>query len=171
MAINISVSRTFPGTGVSSVTTAQTNAAIPIISGTTYYVPSASPFTTAGVLVPTITVGKLRIKIYNPSSSANTLASLKIQLSDGTNTVTVEPNMTWTTAVTLSSTQWFEKMYDIIGDTAPSTTNGGAVGYLIGLASAPASGNGGITAVAVTPVLGTTNSTGIVMDLEVFGLI
>jgi hypothetical protein len=59
---------------------------------------------------------------------------------------------------------------DFLIDTAPSTTNGGAVGYLIGSANA-VTGNGGITAIGVTPTLSSSNVTGITMDLEVLGLI
>lgn len=169
MAINISVGRIFPAFGSPTYQAQQTNAGIPVISGTKYFVPSASPFTTAGTLVPTITAGRLRVKIYNPSSSANTLTKVQIVATDGTNTV-VFGDANFSTAVTLSSTSWYDAFFDFCVDTAPSTTSGGAVGYLIGSASAT-TGNGGITAIGVTPTLSSTNVTGISMDLEVFGAI
>ena len=169
MAINIGVGRIFPGFGVSSFQTQQTLAGIPVISGTKYFIPSVTPFTAAGLLVPTITAGKLRIKIYNPSSSANTLTKVQFVATDGTNSVVFQ-DLCFGTAVTLSSTSWFDYVTDFLIDTAPSTTNGGAVGYLIGSAKA-VTGNGGITAIGVTPTLSSTNVTGITMDLEVLGLI
>lgn len=170
MAINIGIGRVFPGVGVSSFQTQQTNAGIPVISGTKYFVPSLTPFTTAGTLQPTVTIGKLRVKIYNPSASANTLTKVQCVATDGTNTV-VFADCNFGTAVTLSATSWFDEYFNFCIDTAPSTTNGGAVGYLIGLASSPASGNGGVTALGVTPTLSSSNVTGITMDLEVLGLI
>lgn len=169
MAINIGVGRIFPGFGVSSFQVQQTIAGIPVISGTKYFVPSVSPFTAAGTLQPTITTGKLRVKIYNPSASANTLTKVQFVATDGTNTVVFQ-DLSFGTAVTLSSTSWFDYVTDFIVDTAPSTTSGGAVGYLIGSASAT-TGNGGVTAIGVIPTLSSTNVTGIAMDLEVLGLI
>lgn len=169
MAITIGIGRVFPGFGVSSFQTQQTNAGIPVISGTKYFVPSVTPFTSAGTLQPTITVGKLRVKIYNPSSSANTLTKVQCVATDGTNTV-VFADCNFGTAVTLSSTSWYDEYFNFLIDTAPSTTSGGAVGYLIGSASAT-TGNGGITALGVTPTLSSSNVTGVTMDLEVLGLI
>ena len=170
MAINIGLGRIFPGVGVSSFQTQQLIAGIPIISGTKYFVPSTTPFTSAGTLQPTITCGKLRVKIYNPSASANTLTKLQCVATDGTNSV-VFADFNFGTAVTLSATSWFDWASPaFIIDTAPSTTSGGAVGYLIGSASAT-TGNGGITAIGVTATLSSTNVTGITMDLEVLGLI
>lgn len=169
MAINVGIARVFPGVGVSSFQPQQVNAGIPVISGTKYFVPSVSPFTAAGLLQPTLTIGKLRVKIYNPSSSANTLTKLQCVATDGTNSV-VFADCNFSTAVTLSATSWFDAYFNFCIDTAPSTTSGGAVGYLIGSASAT-SGNGGITALGVTPTLSSTSVTGISMDLEVLGLI
>ena len=169
MAITVGLSRVFPGVGVSSLQTQQVITAIPVISGTKYFVPSVSPFTAAGTLQPTISVGKVRVKIYNPSSSANTLTKLQVLATDGTNSVLVA-DCNFSTAITLSATSWFDMYFDFLVDVAPSTTSGGAVGYLIGAASAT-TGNGGITAIAITPTLSSTNVTGITMDVEVFGLI
>lgn len=169
MSINISVQRTFPGYGATSLQTQQTLAAIPVISGTKYFIPSVTPFTTAGLLVPTITSGKLRCKIYNPSASANTLTKVQFVATDGTNTVVFQ-DLQFGTAVTLSATSWFDYVTDFVIDTAPSTTNGGAVGWLIGSANA-VTGNGGIIAMGVTATLSSSNVTGIAMDLELFGTI
>lgn len=60
-------------------------------------------------------------------------------------------------------------MTDFIADTATGTTSGGAVGLLIGSASAT-TGNGGIQTIKVVPTLGGTGP-GCTMDIEVFGLI
>jgi hypothetical protein len=170
MAITIGLGRVFPGVGVSSFQSQQLIAGIPVISGTKYFVPSVTPFTSAGLLVPTVTCGKIRVKIYNPSSSANTLTKVQIVATDGTNTV-VFWDFNFGTAVTLSSTSWFDAASPaFVLDTAPSTTNGGAVGYLIGSANA-VTGNGGAIAFGVTPTLSSTNVTGITMDLELLGLI
>jgi hypothetical protein len=169
MAINIGLGRTFPGFGVSSFQTQQLLAGIPVISGTKYFVPSVSPFTVAGLLQPTVTAGKLRVKIYNPSASANTLTKVQCVATDGTNSV-VFADLNFGTAVTLSSTSWFDWLTDFLIDTAPSTTSGGAVGYLIGSASA-VTGNGGVTAIGVTPTLSSPSVTGVTMDLEILGLI
>lgn len=167
MAINISVIRVFPGFGQPSQQTQQTLAGIPVISGTKYFCPSTTPFTSAGLLVPTLTNGRIRCKIYNPSASANTLTKVQFAVTDGTNTVIID-DLNFSTAVTLSATSWFDYETDFVVDTAPSTTNGGAVGFLIGGANA-VTGNGGVLAFAVTPTLSSSNVTGIAMDLEIFG--
>ena len=169
MAINISVQRTFPGLGATTLQSIQQATGIAVTSGSTYYVPGTSSNSVAGLLVPTITIGAVRIKIYNGTGTSPTLSSLAIQGYDGTNTVTLH-FWDFATAVTLSSTSWADLCWNpFVADTAPSTTSGGAVGYLIGSASAT-SGNGGIECIKVIPTLGGTGP-GCTMDVEVFGAI
>lgn len=172
MAINISVSRTFPGFGVSTLTSIQVATGIAVTSGTAYYIPGTSSNSVAGLLVPTITAGRVRIKIYNGAGTTPTVLSVLTQAYDGTNLVTLDQFYVPTsspTPPTLSTTAWFDRMFDFVCDTAPSTTSGGAVGYLIGGASAT-SGNGGAQCIKVTPTLGGT-SPAATMDVELFGLI
>lgn len=168
MAINISVQRTFPGFGVSMLTSIQVATGIAVTSGSTYYVPGTSLNSVAGLIVPTITTGRVRVKVYNGTGTSPTLSKLQIMGYDGTNSVVIA-DWNFSTAVTLSSTSWADVISDFICDTAPSTTSGGAVGYLIGGASAT-SGNGGIQCIKVIPTLGGTGP-GCTMDVELFGLI
>jgi hypothetical protein len=169
MAITVGVGRTFPGLGVSSLASNQANAGIPVASGTSYFIPATTAAaTTAAVAVPTITIGRIRVKIYNGSGTSPTLTKLQISATDGTNTVVVA-DVNFGTAVTLSSTSWYDNFFDFLVDTAPSTTSGGAVGLLIGSASAT-SGNGGIQTIKIVPTLGGTGPA-CSMDLELLGLI
>lgn len=169
MAINVGLARTFPGVGVSTQPTNQTNAGIPITSGTSYYIPATTAAaTTATVAIPTFTQARLRIKIYNGAGTTPTLTKIQIAGQDGTNTVIVA-DRNFGTAITLSTTSWYDEWFEIICDTAPSTTSGGAVGYLIGSASAT-SGNGGMQNLRIVPTLGGT-SPAATMDLELLGLI
>jgi hypothetical protein len=169
MAINISAQRVFPGKGLTSLQSIQQATGITVTSGSTYYVPGTSSNSVAGLLVPTLTMAVVRVKVYNGSGTTPTLTKLQIQAYDGTNTVVVA-DYNFGTAVTLSSTSWCDVITDpILVDTAPSTTSGGAVGYLIGSASAT-SGNGGIQCFKVIPTLGGTGPS-CTMDIEVFGAI
>ena len=168
MAITISVQRTFPGFGVSMLTSIQVATGIAVTSGNTYYVPGTTLNSVAGLIIPTITTGRVRVKVYNGTGTSPTLTKLQIMGFDGTNSV-VMADWNFSTAVTLSSTSWADLISDFICDTAPSTTSGGAVGYLIGGASAT-SGNGGIQCIKVIPTLGGTGP-GCTMDVELFGLI
>jgi hypothetical protein len=168
MAINIGLSRTFPGFGVSTLQSIQVATGIAVTSGTTYYVPGTTLNTVAGLLVPTVTIGRLRIKIYNGTGTSPTVTKIQVMSFDGTNSVVVA-DWNFSTAVTLSSTSWLDVMMDFITDTASGTTSGGAVGQLIGGASAT-SGNGGIQCLKIIPTLGGTGP-GATMDAEVFGLI
>jgi hypothetical protein len=110
----------------------------------------------------------VRVKVYNGSGTSPTLTKLQIMGYDGTNSVVIA-DWNFGTAVTLSSTSWADLIADFICDTAPSTTSGGAVGYLIGSASA-VTGNGGMQCIKVIPTLGGTGPA-CTMDVEIFGLI
>lgn len=168
MAITVSVARTLPGFGVSTLTSIQVATGIAVTSGSTYYVPGTSSNSVAGLIIPTVTAGRVRVKIYNGAGTSPTLTKIQIMGYDGTNSVVIA-DFNFGTAVTLSTTSWADVMADFICDTAPSTTSGGAVGYLIGGASA-VTGNGGIQCIKVIPTLGGT-SPAATMDIELFGLI
>lgn len=170
MAFNVDLQRTFPGFGVGTLLTVQVATGIPITSGTTYYLPGTplGANTVAGLFQPTITIGRVRVKIYNGTGTSPTLTKLQILGFDGTNTVLLE-DLNFGTAVVLSSTSWFDWMAPWIADTAPATTSGGAVGYLIGPGSAT-TGNGGIQTIKIIPTLGGTGP-GATMDAEIFGVI
>lgn len=168
MAFNIGLSRTFPGLGLTTLTSVQVAAGIAVTSGTTYYVPGTTSNSVAGLLIPTVTIGRVRVKVYNGAGTSPTLTKLQIMGFDGTNSVVIA-DWNFGTAVTISSTSWADLIADFICDTAPSTTSGGAVGYLIGAASAT-SGNGGIQCIKVIPTLGGT-SPSCTMDVEIFGAI
>lgn len=168
-AINVGIARVFPGLGVSSFQTQQSFSGLAITSGTQYFVPSTAPAHTAAlVLQPTVTAGRIRIKVYNGAGTSPTLTKLQIVASDGTNSVVFD-DLNFGTAVTLSTTSWFDYEKDFLIDTAASGAGGGAVGQLISGASAT-SGNGGITAIGITATLGGT-SPAATMDVELLGLI
>jgi hypothetical protein len=168
MAINVGLNRTFPGFGVSTLQSIQSATGIVVTSGTTYYVPGTSSNSVAGLLIPTVTVGRLRIKIYNGTGTSPTLTKLQVKAYDGTNSVVIA-DWNFGTAVTLSSTSWADLMMDFIADTATGSTSGGSVGQLISASSAT-SGNGGLQCISIVPTLGGTGP-GCTMDAEIFGLI
>ena len=89
MAINISVQRTFPGFGVSTLTSIQAATGIAVTSGSTYYIPGTSLNSVAGLIIPTITAGRVRVKIYNGAGTTPTLTKLQIMGYDGTNSVVI----------------------------------------------------------------------------------
>jgi hypothetical protein len=174
MALNIGVSRTFPGFGIPSLQSIQVATGIPVTSGTTYYVPGTpvNTNTTAGLLIPTVTVGRLRIKIYNGLGTTPAVTKIQVKASDGTNSVVIA-DWNFGTAVSITSTSWLDLMTDFIADTATGSTSGGAVGQLISASSAT-SGNGGVQYLSIVPTLtGTAPPSGgaVTMDWEVFGLI
>lgn len=168
MAINISVERTFPGFGVSTFQSIQRATGIAVTSGNTYFVPGTSSNSVAGLLVPTATVGKVRIKIYNGAGTSPTVTKIQVFGYDGTNSV-VLADWNFGTAVTLSTTSWCDVNATLVADTATGSTSGGAVGQLISGSSAT-SGNGGMQCIKVIPTLGGT-SPAATMDIEIFGLI
>ena len=168
MALNIGVERTFPGAGISTRNAIQTVTGLAITSGTTYYLPGTSLNTVVGLLIPTVTICKVRVKIYNGAGTSPTLTKLQIMGYDGTNSVVIA-DWNFGTAVTLSTTSWFDGFAFCMADTATGATSGGAVGQLISGSSAT-SGNGGMIAVKIIPTLGGT-SPAATMDAEIFGLI
>ena len=162
MAINVGLSRFFPGSGVGTFT-AKNNyiAGLSIASTTPYYLPAtSSAYTTASPLPFGVTAGRCRIKIYNGAGTSPVLTKLQVFAQDGTNTVLIFDEDLGTT-LAMSSTSWYERIFDFILDTASGSTSGGAVGQLI---------NGGATNFKIVATMTGTSPT-FTMDVEIIGLI
>ncbi len=156
MALNVRVDRTFPGYGVGVRNDATYYQAGIALSGTGQV---SSPIPATGVLLGT-TTGKIRIKIYNGGGTSPTLTDILVQASDGTNLVTIfvfHPN----TALALTTTSWFDQLFDYLLDAATSGSGGGAVGQLL---------PGGATSFNVKTTMGGTSPTAS-MDLEIVPLV
>jgi hypothetical protein len=106
------------------------------------------------------------VKIYNGAGTSPTLTKLQVSAQDGTNSVVIA-DWNFGTAVTLSTTSWFDAMFDFVVDTAASGSGGGATGQLIAPTSSAA---GGLTYIKLVPTLGGT-SPAATMDAELIGLI
>jgi hypothetical protein len=156
-AINVQLARTFPGFGMGLLSSQNTNLAAALSgASTTVTLPTTGTFTLA------TTTGKVRIKIYNGGGTSPTITSIIGSASDGTNTVRfleVAP----ATAYALSTTAWYDQMFDYILDTAASGAGGGATGQLSGVV-------GGATSFSFIIALGGTSPTASA-DLEIVPLI
>jgi len=150
MAIVNSVATAGPGYGSGFLVS---RTAIAVVSGSASAVPST------GSLAQPVYRGKIRVKIYNGAGTTPTLTKLQIAITDGTNTVVVE-DRNFSTAVTLSSTAYYDGVFNFLVDF--STAGGGATGTLLGPGNSPA------MVVNVTPTLGGT-SPAATMDVEVYG--
>lgn len=151
MAIVNSVATVTAGYGSGALTQ---RTGITVSSGTTYSLPSSG-----SVNENPVYRGKIRVKIYNGAGTSPTLTKLQISVTDGTNTVIVE-DLNLSTAVTLSTTNWFDHTCEFLLDT--STAGGGATGTLLSPGNSPA------IVVQVVPTLGGT-SPACTMDIEVCG--
>lgn len=149
MAIVNSVATAGPGYG-SGFLVSRTG--IAVSSGSASAVPSS------GSLSQPVYRGKIRVKVYNGTGTSPTLTKLQIAITDGTNTVVVE-DRNFSTAVTLSSTAYYDGVFNFLVD---SGAGGGATGTLLGPTLSPA------MVVNVTPTLGGTGP-GATMDVEVYG--
>lgn len=105
--------------------------------------------------------GQFRIKIYNGAGTSPTLASLKVLVGDGTNTILVYA-LNPATAHNLTSTSWFDETVQLLADVALTGSGGGATGQLIAPTSSVV---GGINTITVQTILGGTSPTA-TMDLE-----
>lgn len=157
MSINVRVERTLPGYGVSVRNDSVYLQSGLSLSGTGQ---QTFPIPATGTLLGT-TIGKIHIKIYNGGGTSPTLTNILVQASDGTNLVPIfeyHPN----TALALSTTSWFERIFDYLVDAVTgSSGSGGAVGQLIA---------GGATSFNVLTTLGGTSATAS-MDLEICPLV
>jgi hypothetical protein len=93
----------------------------------------AFPIPATGVLSPTTSAGKLRIKIYNPTN-APSLTQVQVKASDGTNSVFIgQSEFNPAAGIALTATLWYEQMFEYILDVASSGAGGGASGQLSGV--------------------------------------
>ena len=156
MALNVRVDRLFPGTGVGVRNDSIYYQAGLALSGT---VQQTFPIPATGVILGT-TAGRIRIKIYNGGGTSPALVDLLVTATDATNTVQIfnyHPN----TALTLTSTQWFDRNFEYLLDAAASGSGGGTVGQLL---------PGGATSFNVLTTLSGTSATAS-MDLEIVPLV
>ena len=122
------------------------------------------PIPATGVLVPTTTAGRIRLKIYNGGGTSPTLTDLVITATDGTNTITLLQSLVHpTVAVAITATAWMEFEFEYLLDVATSGAGGGASGQLSSLI-------GGANAFSVKTTMGGTTPTAL-MDLELAPLI
>lgn len=157
MSLNIRVESTFPGYGV-GVRNDSVYYQAGIALSTTGQ--GTSPIPATGTILGT-TRGKIHIKIYNGGGTSPTLTDLLVNATDGTNTVAVFEYHP-TVACTLTTTHWFERIFDYLLDQVTgSTGSGGAAGQLI---------NGGAVTFNVLTTLGGTTPTAS-MDLEIVPLV
>jgi hypothetical protein len=92
--------------------------------------PQTSLLPAAGVLIPTTTAGKIRVKIYNATVAAS-VVNVRVTATDGTNTVLIgQSDSSPAAALLVDATHWFEFMFDYILDVAGSGAGGGATGQL-----------------------------------------
>ncbi len=118
----------------------------------------------AGLLVPTTSAGRMRVKIYNGGGTTPALTDLLVTASDGTNTVVIGQSVLHpTVAITITATQWFEYEFEYLLDVAASGAGGGASGQLSGVV-------GGATSFAVKTTLSGTSPTAS-MDVELAPLV
>lgn len=161
MSFNVRLDRTFPGMGQplrNDAVFLQTGLAL---SGT---VQQSFPIPLTGVLAPTTTMGRIRLKIYNGGGTTPALTDVLVTGSDGTNTVVIgqavlHPNV----AITLlaSGNQWLEFIFDYLFDVG--SPGGGASGQL-------SSAIGGANSFSVKTTLSGTAPTAS-MDMEICQLI
>ena len=161
MSINIRLDRIFPGMGQPLRNDAlylQTGLALSGTAQQTFPIPAS------GVLVPTTTAGRIRVKIYNGGGTTPAVTDIVITATDGTNTVEILQGTFHTNvAVSLTATSWLEFEFEYILDTAPSGAGGGASGQLSGVI-------GGANAFSVKTTLSGTAPTAS-MDMEICPLI
>jgi hypothetical protein len=170
MAINIGIGRTLPGFGVGIINDTYYHNYGVALSGTAQQSAGVLPPTgvNSGLFAVPFSTFKLRIKVYNGAGTSPTLTDITVTVTDGTNTVTV-----WSfhpgTAVTLSSTSWYDSgPLEFVVDTAASGSGGGAVGQLI--APVQSATTGAIQTITVKTTLGGT-SPAATIDVDVTPLI
>jgi hypothetical protein len=154
----VRVSRTFPGFGVGIK-----NDTLYLGSGvalTEAGNPTLVPIPATGVILGT-TAGKIHMKIYNGGGTTPTVTDILVTASDGTNTVRVfeyHPNV----AAPINATNWFERYFEYLLDTAPTTALAGGVnGALL---------PGGATSFSIAVTLGGTTGTAS-LDWEIVPLV
>ena len=162
MSFNKRVDSIFPGMGQSLRNDAvfvQTGIALSTTGQ------QSNPIPASGVLAPTTTAGRIRLKIYNGGGTSPTLIDLVITAGDGTNNITLGGSVLHpTVAVPITATSWLEFEFEYVLDVATTAgTGGGSIGQL--LASI-----GGANQFSVKTTLGGTTPTAS-MDVELAPLI
>jgi hypothetical protein len=125
--------------------------------------PNATVIPASGVLAPTFSKGKLRIKIYN-QTVAFSVVSWIVSASDGTNSVLI-PQLCFNPAAAfaIDATHWLEFVGEFMLDVAGTGAGGGASGQLSSVV-------GGATTLTVSPTLSGGGGTGS-MDVELAPLV
>lgn len=126
--LNVRLSRLFPGFGVplqNDNVFLQTGLTLTEASS-----PQTFPIPATGVLAPTTTAGRIRIKCYNGASSI-TITDITVTATDGTNTVNLPQGKYHpSTPLALTSTAWLDWEFGYLLDVASSGAGGGASGQL-----------------------------------------
>lgn len=160
MAFNRRLDSTFPGFGVglrNDTSFLQTGLVLTQAAS-----PQTFPIPASGVLAPTCTAGKMRIKCYNGATGI-TVTDIKVTATDGTNTVVIGSGLVHPNApAALTATAWFEWIFEFILDVASSGAGGGASGQLSGTVGGANNLN-----VIISTGTGGTGS----MDIDFFPLI
>jgi hypothetical protein len=161
MAFNKRLDSIFPGMGQPL-----RNDALFLRTGviiTTAGSPNATTLPAAGVLIPTTTTGRIRVKIYKQTVAVS-VTSMIVTATDGTNTVLVAQGaLNFAAGFAITATAWLEFEFEYILDVASSGAGGGATGQLSGLI-------GGATAFTISPTL-TGAGGSCSMDLELAPLV
>lgn len=125
--------------------------------------PTSVPIPGTGVLVPTTTAGRIRLKIYNGGGTTPTITALTVTATDGTNTVQILQG-TFAGSRLISATSWLEFEFEYILDVATTAgTGGGSIGQLL-------ANIGGANAFAVLYTMTGASGTAS-MDVEIAPLI
>lgn len=128
MAFNKRLDSLFPGTGLSL-----RNDGSFLQSGlvlTQASSPQTFPIPATGLLAPTCSAGRIRIKCYNGATGI-TVTDITVTATDGTNTVNLPQGKYHpSTALALTTTAWLEWEFGFILDVAGSGAGGGATGQL-----------------------------------------
>src|ERR1700733_13064723 len=121
------------------------------------------PIPATGVLIPTTTAGRIRLKIYNGGGTTPTITALSVTASDGTNSILLAQSIVAPNRL-ISATSWLEFEFEYILDVATAAgAGGGAIGQLL-------SSIGGANAFALNYTLtGTTGTAS--LDVEIAPLI
>jgi len=92
---------------------------------------AAVPIPATGLLVPTTTAGRIRLKIYNGGGTTPTITAMSTTASDGTNTVLIAQSV-FAGSRLISATSWLEFEFDYLLDVATTAgTGGGSIGQLL----------------------------------------
>lgn len=162
MAFNKRLDSIFPGMGQplrNDASFVQNGLAVTTAGGPL----QAFPVPLTGLLVPTTSCGRFRVKIYNPTNTP-LLTQFQLKASDGTNSVLLgQSQFAPLAGFALTATAWFEMEFEYILDFASTGAGGGVTGQLSGVVGGASSFSALVT---ITGAGGTAS-----MDLELAPLI